>query len=172
MKPVFTLFIIFCFLNCSLRKKKPVYYFSTGIENIEVFPANKRDSTKIDSINLAGEKFLEKCKRNNLDCIDDIGIMTLYASFPNGISNFRQVLYDELRLTKNAKSGENRIRITIGTKDNLEKVEFLKYTDEETKKSIETVFKIPMLNTWKSAKIYGIAVKEQFELSIFIENKK
>lgn len=73
---------------------------------------------------------------------------------------------------KNAATGENRILVTIGTENKLENIEILKYTDQETRKSIETAFKLKELNTWESANIYGIPVKEKFEISIFIENKK
>ncbi|MEC3875536.1 hypothetical protein [Chryseobacterium salviniae] len=51
-------------------------------------------------------------------------------------------------------------------------MEILKYTDENSKRAIEDVFNLKELSTWKFAEIYGIAVREQFELSIFIENKR
>jgi len=82
------------------------------------------------------------------------------------------ILFNNFKVPKSAQTGENRIRMTIGTKDNLESIEVLKYTDEYTKKAIENVFKLTKLNTWKSAKIYGIPAKQQFEISIFIEKKK
>lgn len=160
--------IIVILISCTSIKKKSSFYLSSGIENIILFPANKKDSLKINSFDLAGKRFSEKCKREKLNCIDDSGIMTLNAEFPKGIYNFRIVLFERFKVPKNAKEGENRVRITIGTQNDLEKVEILRYTDENTKKAIENVFKLKELNTWKSAKIYGIPVKEQFEISIFI----
>lgn len=157
--------------SCSADRKQQMIYLSSGIEKIKIFPATERDSVKIDSIDLAGKKFSEKCRREYVNCIDDSGIMTLYAEFPNGIHNFRTVLFDHFKASQNTGAGENRIRVTIGTQDNLEKVEVLKYTDKDTKKATEDVFKLKELKTWKSAKIYGIPVKEQFEISIFIKAK-
>ncbi|WP_294286317.1 hypothetical protein [uncultured Chryseobacterium sp.] len=160
------------YISCSTINKKDVFYLSSGIEKIKIFPATERDSAKIDAIDSAGKKFSEKCRREHLTCIDDTGIMTLHAEFPNGIYNFRVVLFNHFNAPRNGTAGENRIRVTIGTQNNLEKVEVLKYTDKDTKKAIENVFKLKELNIWKSAKIYGIPVKEQFEISIFIEAKK
>lgn len=98
--------------------------------------------------------------------------MALYAEFPKGIHNFRIVLFNNLKIPKNATVGENRVLITIGTLNNLEKIEVLKYTDEDTKKSIEATFKLKELNTWRSASMYGIPIKQKFEISIFIQNEK
>lgn len=81
------------------------------------------------------------------------------------------VLFKNFKLPKNALEGENRVRITVGTNGTIENIEILKYTDENTRKAIQEVFKIKELNTWKSARIYGIPVKEQFEISIFITHK-
>jgi hypothetical protein len=80
-------------------------------------------------------------------------------------------LFEKFKLPKNVREGENRIRIILGINDNLESIEILKYTDKNTKKAIEDVFKVKELNIWKSAKMYNIPVKEQFEISIFIEKK-
>jgi hypothetical protein len=115
-------------------------YLSSGIENIKIFPATEKDSAKIDFIDLAGKRFSEKCRREHLTCIEDAGIMTLYAEFPNEIYNFRTVLFDHFKAPKNKVTGGNRIRVTIGTQDNLKKVEVLKYTDKDTKKEIEDIF--------------------------------
>ena len=172
MKFIFSFFIILYFLSaCSVRQKY-VSYFSTGIENMKTFPANKIDSAKINIINITAKKSLEKCaKQKDVECIDDTGIMILNAEFPKGISNFRNVLFEKFKLPKNVREGENRIRIILGINDNLESIEILKYTDKNTKKAIEDVFKVKELNIWKSAKMYNIPVKEQFEISIFIEKK-
>jgi hypothetical protein len=153
-------------------KQKCAAHLSTGIENIKLFPANKKDSAKISMININAKRSLEKCeKQKDVVCIDDLGTMILNAEFPKGINNFRNVLFEKFKLPKNVREGENRIRIILGIDDNLENIEILKYTDRNTKKAIEEVFKVKELNTWKSAKMYGIPVKEQFEISIFLENK-
>lgn len=154
-------------MNCSVKK----HYLST-IENIKIFPANKADSAKIDAYNDAAKRHMEEClKLKNVNCIDDSGNMYLHAQFPKGISNFSMVLFKNFKLPKNALEGENRIRITVGTNNTTENIEILKYTDENTRKAIEDVFRLKELNTWKSAKIYGIPVKEQFEISIFIKKR-
>ncbi|GAA4156317.1 hypothetical protein GCM10022217_15190 [Chryseobacterium ginsenosidimutans] len=173
MKKIFLFFMILVlFTGCYITQKKKVHYLST-LENVNIFTLNKSDSIKAYKSKLLAEKSLEECeKRPNSNCIDDIGIGNIDATFLNGISNFRMVLFNNFKVPKNAQTGENRVRVTIGTKDNLDSIEVLKSTDEYTKKAIENVFKLPKLNTWKSAKIYGIPVKEQFEISIFIENKK
>jgi hypothetical protein len=172
MKKIFILISIFAlFISCSLIQKKKIHYIST-LENVKIFRLNKSDSIKAYKSKLLAEKALEECgKRPNSNCIDDIGIGNIDATFLNGISNFRMVLFNNFKVPQNAETGENRVRITIGAKDNLESIEVLKFTDEYTKKTIENVFKLPELDKWKSAKIYGIPVKEQFEISIFIERK-
>lgn len=98
--------------------------------------------------------------------------MFLDATFPKGIHNFRNVLFEKFKHPDGVREGENLIRVTIGNKNNLEKIEILKYTDEKTREAIEHVFRLKELNTWTSAKIYGVPVKEQFEISIFIEKRK
>ncbi|EFK37940.1 Uncharacterised protein [Chryseobacterium gleum] len=172
MKFVFSFFLMLYFLSACTVKPKYMVYLSTGIENVKLFPANKIDSARINIININTKGSLEKCYREkNVVCINDLGAMILNAEFPKGISNFRNVLFEKFELPKNVREGENRIRIILGINDNLEKIEILKYTDKNTKKALEEVFKVKELNTWKSAKMYGIPVKEQFEISIFIENK-
>jgi hypothetical protein len=160
--------------SCKAQQKQQLSnYLSSGIENIKIFPANKHDSIRIQEINLSTEKALEKCKKDKtLSCIDDRDIMILHAGFPEGISNFRTILFNRFKVPKNAAIGENRILVTIGIKNNLENIEVLKYTDKKTKRAIKNVFKLKELNTWKSAKIYGIPAKEKFEISIFIANRK
>ncbi|WP_027381172.1 hypothetical protein [Chryseobacterium daeguense] len=172
MKLTFFFIILFCAESCKIKSESINYYLSPGIENIKIFPATKHDSAKIRKIDLSTEEALEKCEKNkNSICIDDRGIMTLHAEFPKGISNFRTVLFKKIKIPKNAKEGENRVLLTIGIKDNLESVKLLKYTDKKIKDAIENVFKLEDFNTWKSARIFGIPVKEQFEISIFVERK-
>lgn len=52
-----------------------------------------------------------------------------------------------LSFQKNAREGESRVRVIIGTHDKIEKIEILKYTDEKTRKAIEDVFRLKELNT-------------------------
>jgi len=166
-------FIIICIFlfNCNaIRKKSLVHYLST-LENIKVLSPTKEESVLIDSFKLASKKFLEECEQNGGNCIDDRGNMHLDATFPKGIHNFRIVLFEKFKLPDDAKEGENLSCVTIGNKNNLEKIEILKYTDEKTKKAIEDVFRLKELNVWTSAKIYGIPVKEQFEISVFVKKK-
>lgn len=163
------LYIIFMFaflLNCTVKRGQLVHYLSPGVENMKLFPANKADSLKIDT-------FISNTKK----CIEAGGLYCgvcnpeIWADFPTGMSGFRKALFENFKPPKNTKVGESRIRVIIGAHDNIEKVEILKYTDELTKKAIEEAFKIKELHAWKSARIYGIPVKEQFETSIFVERK-
>lgn len=89
--------------------------------------------------------------------------------FSKGIHNFRTVLYDNFKLPKDARVGENQIRVTIGIHDSIEKIEILKYTDRNSKIAIEKVFRLKELNKWISARIYDIPVKEEFIVSIITE---
>lgn len=154
-------------MSCTAKK----YYLST-LENMKIFPANKQDSMRISDYNEAEKRFGEECeKKKNTNCIDDSGNMYLHAQFPKGISNFRMILFKKFKLPKNAVKGENCLRITVGTNNAIENVEILKYTDENTRKAIQDVFKLKELNTWKSARIYNIPVKEEFEISVFTVHK-
>jgi len=167
MKKIFLFIVILSLLtNCSIRKKTLVHYLSPGVENMKLFPSNKLDSVKINTFYTNAEKCL---KAGGLYC--DVCNPEVWANFENGMYNFRIELFKSFKFPKNAREGESRVRVIIGTHDNLEKIEILKYTDENTKKAIEDVFRLKELNTWKSARIYGIPVKEQFEISIFIKKR-
>ncbi|HCR77208.1 MAG TPA: hypothetical protein DIW37_12565 [Chryseobacterium sp.] len=68
------------------------------------------------------------------------------AEFRGGTSAFRQSIYENFKVPKKAKSGENLVLVTIGKQNNLEKAQILKYTDEETKQTIEDLFKLKALD--------------------------
>lgn len=169
--------IILCLLtNCSITKK---HYLGT-LENIK-YVVSHEDSLKIDSVRLELKEATERIELENkrrrekneksdakVNCFDSEN----YAEFRGGTNAFRQFVYENFKVPKKTKSGENTILVTIGKQNNLEKVEILKYTDEETKKSIEDLFKLKELHKWRSAELFRVPVKQQFELSIFIENKK
>lgn len=172
MKTFLIILILSVLVSCTMRKMHLEYYLLSGIENVKIFPANKTDSARIKNINIVSDKSLKECQKlKDAVCIDDRGNMVLNAIFPKGIHNFRNVLFEKFKLPDDAKEGENLIRITIGNKNNVEKIEILKYADEKTKEAIENVFRLKELNVWTSAKIYGIPVKQQFEISIFIKQK-
>lgn len=61
--------------------------------------------------------------------------------------------------------------VTIGKKDSIESIEFLKYTDEDSKMQIEQIFKSKELNQWLSTTNHSFPVKTQFEISIFIKKR-
>lgn len=150
----FLIILIFCVLaSCTIRKKHVEHYLSPGVENMKLFPSNKLDSLKINTFS------------TNV-CNPEI-----WANFKNGMHNFRIELFKNFKLPKNAREGESRVRVIIGTHDKIEKIEILRYTDEKTKKAIEDVFRLKELNVWTSAKIYDIPVKEQFEISVFVIRK-
>ncbi|MDR2236303.1 MAG: hypothetical protein LBE92_09275 [Chryseobacterium sp.] len=169
MKNIFLLIIVFYFLSCTSRKL-PYHYLSPGVENIKIFPATKKDSLTIQKIDSSITKSMEECmKIKNAMCIDERGIMILDATFPKGMYYFRIALFHTLKFPKHVKKGENRVLVTIGTQNNIESVDVYQYTDLNSKKSIEEAFRSEELNRWGSAKIYGIPVKEQFEIGIFIK---
>ncbi|UFH33824.1 hypothetical protein LNP04_09030 [Chryseobacterium sp. C-71] len=158
--------ILIILLSCNVKQKHLEHYLSPGVENMKLFPSNKLDSLKINTFYTNAEKCL---KAGGLYC--DVCNPEVWANFKNGMYNFRIELFKNLKLPKNAKEGESRVRVIIGTHDNLEKIEILKYTDEKTREAIEHVFRLKELNAWTSAKIYGIHVKEQFEISVFVIRK-
>lgn len=170
MKKLFVLIpILILFTSCSLIQKKKRHYLGT-LENVKKIVSHE-DSIKIYTAKQQLKELTERIKREKSDatiCFEAED----NAEFKGGISTFRQLIYDEFKIPKDAKTGENLIRITIGKLNNLEKVEILNYTDEETKKVIENLFRLKELNQWHSARLFRIPVKQQFEMSIFIENRK
>ncbi len=150
--------------NCTTNRKQTEFYLSAGLENMKLFASNKSDSAKIDAFYTNAEKCLEE---GGLYC--DACNKELWADFKNGIAQFRIELFKSIKLPKNARQGENRVRVIIGTSNSIEKIEVLKFTDINTKNAIEKAFKQHELNTWTSAKIYGIPVNQQFEISIFVK---
>lgn len=156
MKNLFILLsILTLFTSCSLIQKRNKHSLGT-LENVKVIISHE-DSIKIDSSKIAWSK--------RYYCAE----MIYGAEFKGSISTFRQLIYDKFKPSKNAKSGENLVRVTIGKTNNLEKAEILSYTNEESKKLIGEIFQLKELNTWTSAKQFLIPVKQQFEISIFIE---
>lgn len=171
----FNLIVLILFLSiligCSTVKTNNEYYIST-LENIKTLPISKEDSVKILKVKLSAENALKDChERYGPACLDDIERLTYEAQFKGGIDKFREILFENFTLPKTAKTGENRIRVLIGTKDNLEKIEIIKYTDNKTKESIEKIFGSEELNKWKSKRVYNIPLKQQFEISIFVKGK-
>lgn len=165
---ILTLIMLFLFRGCYIVQKKKRHYLGT-LENVRKIVSHE-DSIKIYTAKQQLKELTEKIKREKSDatiCFEAED----NAYFSGEISKFRQLIYDKFKIPKNAKTGENLIRITIGKSNNLEKVEILSYTDEETKKVIEDLFKLKELNQWHSARLFRIPVKEQFEISIFIERK-
>jgi hypothetical protein len=156
MKKLFVLIpILTLFTSCSLIQKKNKHYLGT-LENIK-YVVSHEDSLKIERSKIEINKGYFTCEMEN------------HGDFRGGASAFRQFIYDNFKAPKNAKAGENHILVTIGKQNNLEGIEVLKYTDEETKKTIEDLFKLKPLNNWTSANLYFIPVKQQFEISIFIK---
>lgn len=85
--------------SCNVNKKQKIYYLGT-LENIKVV-ISKEDSIEIDhsKIEIAKSYF----------CGEAIN----RAEFKEGITTFRQIIYDKFKIPKNAKTGENLIRITM-----------------------------------------------------------
>lgn len=170
MKKLFFYIIVFIALNnsCTLRKKRFIHYLST-LENVK-FVSSKEDSIKIDSVKLSLKNEQEKIDQEKSDawiCFDSEN----HAEFRGGETLFREIIYKKFKVSTDSKEGENLIRVTIGKHNNLEAVEFLKYSDDSSKKLIEDIFKLKELNNWSSARSFRVPVKQQFEISIFIEKR-
>ena len=163
------IFILLLFLVCSCTTRTELKYYLSTLENIKELPPTEKESKMIDSLNKKSKEFSEKCKRENLNCLECP--ISYRAEYFGGTNKFRLLLFNNFKLPKNAEEGENHVQVTIGKDNNLEKIEILKYTDVNTKKAVEEVFKKKELSYWSSAKIYNIPLKTQFEISIFIVKK-
>ncbi|MCX8533491.1 lipoprotein [Chryseobacterium luquanense] len=167
-KLLFFIVILTSLTSCNVRKKGLVHYLST-LENVE-FIASKEDSIKIDSVKLVLKKTQERIDGEKGDgwiCFDSEN----HAEFRGGVTLFRELIYKKFKVSTDSKEGENLIRITIGKYNNLENVEILRYSDENSKKQIKDIFKLKELNNWSSARLYQVPVKQQFEISIFVEKR-
>lgn len=168
MKNWTLILLLFLICSCTAKSVRLKHYLST-LENNKRFPPSEKEAKVIDSLNQESKEFSEKCERENLNCLECP--ISNNAEFKGGVARFREVLFNNFKLPKNAKEGENRIRVSIGKENNIEKVELLQYTDIDTKLAIEEVFKLKELDHWASAKNYNIPIKTQFEISIFIVKK-
>lgn len=167
-KLLFFIIMLSALTSCNVRKKRFVHFLST-LENVK-FIASKEDSIKIDSVKLDLKKTqetIDKEKSGAWICFDSEN----HTEFRGGVTLFRELIYKKFKVSKDSKEGENLIRVTIGKTNTLEAIEFLKYSDESSKKQIEDIFKLKELNHWSSARLFQIPVKQQFEISIFIEKR-
>ncbi|WP_123906651.1 hypothetical protein [Chryseobacterium sp. MYb7] len=140
---------------------------------MKIFSPTPEEKQMIDSLKSEVLASLEKCQRGGGNCIDDIELFEPnYAGFKTGIDNFRKILFEKFKIQANAQKGENRVRVTIGKQNTIEKIDFIRYTDEASKKEIERLFQSKELDNWYSAKVYKYPVKQEFEISIFIEEKR
>jgi len=122
---IFCSIIISVFFSCSITHK---HYLGT-LENIK-YVVSHEDSLKIDRSKTDINK--------GSYCFE----MENHAEFRGGTSAFRQSVYENFKVPKKAKSGENTILVTIGKQNNLEKVEILKYNDEEKKSLLKIFLKV------------------------------
>lgn len=168
MKNWIFILLLLLVCSCTTRSVQLKYYIST-LENIKELPLTEKETKKVDSLSQKSKEFSEKCKRENLNCLECP--ISNKAEFKGGTTKFRMLLFNNFKLPKVAKIGENRVKVTIGKNNNLEKFEILKYSDADSKLAVEKVFKTKELGYWTSAKIYNIPIKTQFEISIFIVKK-
>lgn len=169
MKKFFFLTVIlYLFTGCNAKNKQLAHYVST-LENFKVLSPTTKESVIIDSLEIESRKFQEKCKRENLNCFDDEPFQDVY--FKTGVSGFRKIIFKKFKVDPRAKEGENKVRITIGKNNNIEKIEVLKYSDTYSKKEIEGIFKLKELDQWRSARNHRFPVEAQFEISVFITKK-
>lgn len=167
-KLFFFIILLSLFTNCSIRKKRLVHFLST-LENLKVLPPTKEEAIIIEKLQEDARKFSEKCEREGRNCF--ICESSSSANFKTGVTEFRKIIFDQFKVNAGSKEGENKILVTIGKQNNIESTEFLKYTDEDSKRQIEEMFKSKELNQWRSAINSGFPVKTQFEISIFIEKR-
>ncbi|WP_454046841.1 hypothetical protein [Chryseobacterium sp. Marseille-Q8038] len=173
MKKIILMLMLLSFLSsCGSRKVSLVHYIST-LEHIKILPPTPEERKAIDSLKSVALAILEKCQKENSNCIDDIEkFKPTGATFKGGVNNFRKILFENFKIHGNAQKGENRLRVTIGKQNTIEKVDFLSYTDDASRKEIERLFQSKELNSWYSAKVYRYPVKQEFEISIFIEEQR
>ncbi|RQO41716.1 hypothetical protein DBR39_03635 [Chryseobacterium sp. KBW03] len=156
----------------SVKSESLVHSIST-LENIKILPPTPEERKIIDSLKSEAVASLEKCKKTSGNCIDDIELFgPSNAGFKGGINNFRKILFEKFKIHANTQKGENKLRITIGKQNNIEKIDFIRYTDDVSKKEIVSLFQSKELNNWHSAKVYKYPVQQEFEISIFIEDKR
>lgn len=155
-------------LSCTVKRGKLVHSVST-LENIKVLPPTKEESVLINSLELDNKKFVEQCEKNGWNCIVDNPRHE--AFFKTGATGFRQIIFEQFKVNAETKEGENKILVTIGNKNSIESIILLKYTDKDSKTQIENIFQSREINKWSSAKIYGIPLKTQFQISIFIKEE-
>ena len=129
--------------SCAVKSERRHYYIST-LENIKKILPTEKEAKIMDSLNKKSKEFYEKCEREKLNCFIDGS--EIWAEFKGGTNKFRELLFNNFKLSKTAKKGENRIRVTIGRNNNLEKIEILQYTDDNTRAAIEDVFKLKELD--------------------------
>jgi len=167
-KLLFFITILSILIGCKVRQKRLVHFLST-LENVKLI-ASKEDSIKIDSVKLELKEAQERIDREKNGawiCFEPKD----NAEFRGGITLFREIIYKKFKVSTDSKEGENLIRVTIGKNNSLEKIDFLKYSDESSRKQIEDIFKLKELDNWSSARLYRIPVKQQFEISVFIEKR-
>ncbi|MET3535692.1 hypothetical protein [Chryseobacterium limigenitum] len=174
-KWVFFILMLSFLISCSIRKNQLEHYLST-LENLRTV-ISKEDSLKIDSVKQVINKQVEKDKER-IEKLEKEGYISFCcaetyqdAYFKTGATGFRMIIFKQFKTNSRSKEGENKLLVTIGKKNNIEKVKFLKTTDEDSKKQIENIFKSKELNQWVSAKKYIFRLETQFEISIFIKKK-
>ena len=161
------MFLSVVLINCSISVRNKSHYIST-LENIK-FIISKKDSIRIDSIKIQNKAFYDTHEKFRGQMLPED--KTYNADFYRGISRFRELIFTKFILNRRSKNGENKIRITIGTKNNLEKIEILKYTDFTSRKNILKILRSKDIQKWTSASVNSIKVKYQFEFSLFIYDK-
>ncbi|WP_027378416.1 hypothetical protein [Chryseobacterium daeguense] len=135
-------------------------------------PPTREQKIIIDSLERKNREFLEKCRKESIGCIDDSPFQEEYFRDKKGRGGFLQVIEAMLKIPPNAKLGENIILITVGRNNSIDRIKFLKYTDIYTRKSIESLFKLPDLNQWKYATNYRLPIETQFKIKISVKKKE
>lgn len=180
MKTVFLKLLLITSLlyifNCRAQTKEKIAEVQFVIKkHWKVFtylPPTREQKIIIDSLDRKNREFLEKCRKENKNCIDDSPFQEEYFVDKKGRGGFLQVIKAMLKIPPNAKVGENIILVTVGRNNSIDRIKFLKYTDIYAKRSIENLFKLPDLNQWKSATNYRFPIETQFKVKIYIKEKE
>lgn len=160
-----TLFFLIFIYSCSpfLNKEK----------NLELSRISQKVLfSKKDSILFVKEvervsKSSDSCRENKLNCHYDNE--TSDAEYPGGINNFKSKFYNNLNFKKFAKPANIKVKIIVGKKDNIEKVEISDFQDESIRDEIIRVLKLPELNKWRSANtLLGLS---NYEITFYLKIK-
>ncbi|SFI06103.1 hypothetical protein [Halpernia frigidisoli] len=163
-----SLFFLFIIYSCSpLMNKQKYVTLSTLDEQRFVF--TKEDSILIKKEEEDLEIYLDACKKSNESCFVDI--TDILPNFKSGVSGFRNIFYERLKISRSAKPSKNRIKILIGKQNSIENIEVTDFKNSSVKNEIIRVLKLPELNKWKSARTLSGNKNYEIIFYLYIKTK-